>query len=87
MASFKLNTKNMQVTLISKDTIKDGQKIAQWARELILSADAKTESSEQGYTLSAPHLDCYAPYSIVLNFNNYHFTDIKFWLKLCKGRV
>lgn len=85
MAKFTKQVNNT-VVLTSNGSIKDGLKIAKWARELIDSCDAKATNNEQAFILSAAHRTDYSPNEILLSFSNYYFTDIGAWLKMCKNR-
>ena len=84
MASFK-KTANSTITLKSNGTLKDGLKVAKWARNFISSCDAVPESKELGYKLSCSHLEevCSVE-KITLSLHNYYYSDLSKWAKLCK---
>jgi hypothetical protein len=85
MAGFKKKSNNT-ITLISNGSIQDSHKVARWARELMNTCDAIPVSKEQAFILSAAHRTDYAPNSVILSFNDYFFSDISHWLKMCKNR-
>ena len=83
MAKFSKSSNNT-ISLISNGSIKDGHKIAEWARKLATTCDAKVINKEQAFILSASHRDDYSPRLIELSFIDYYFSDINTWLKICK---
>ena len=84
MAKFTKNTKEKSITLESNGTIKDGLKVAEWARKLINMCEGNAKETEQAFILSASHRADYAPNSVKIVFSDYYFSGINEWVKLCK---
>jgi hypothetical protein len=83
MAKFTKKSNNI-VLLKSDGTTKDSLLVAKWARTLMEKADAKVTNKDQLMPLSSSHRTDYAPSEVTLSFKDYYYSDISFWLKLCK---